>query len=213
MSRFKTFLVFGPNGIGKGTNAKAAGALPGYLHFSTGDMFRALVARVKEGTASELEKRIDQIMKSGGLVDDETTVKLARENLESAVSEGSFDPETDYLLLDGLPRNVEQAEMVEPFIEICGVLHVTAAREVAVARITGRAIKEGRKDDYSSHDRLLLVSYMVIIFMNPPLYSLAPSGTRVTTFLFLRPKYSPATRLTSSLVTPRYFPGTSGIPR
>ena len=147
MSRFKTFLVFGPNGIGKGTNAKAAGALPGYLHFSTGDMFRALVARVKEGTASELEKRIDQIMKSGGLVDDETTVKLARENLESAVREGSFDPETDYLLLDGLPRNVEQAEMVEPFIEICGVLHVTAAREVAVARITGRAKKEGRKDD------------------------------------------------------------------
>ena len=147
MSRFKTFLVFGPNGIGKGTNAKAVGALPGYLHFSTGDMFRALVARVKDGTASELEKRIDKIMKSGGLVDDETTVKLARENLESAVREGSFDPETDYLLLDGLPRNVEQAEMIEPFIEICGVLHVTAAREVAVARITGRAIKEGRKDD------------------------------------------------------------------
>jgi len=147
MSRLKTFLVFGPNGIGKGTNAKAVGALPGYLHFSTGDMFRALVARVKEGTASELEKQIDQIMKSGGLVDDETTVKLARENLEAAVSRGSFDPETDYLLLDGLPRNVVQAEMIEPFIEICGVLHVTAAREVAVARITGRAIKEGRKDD------------------------------------------------------------------
>ena len=147
MSRFKTFLVFGPNGIGKGTNAKAAGALPGYLHFSTGDMFRALVARVKDGTASELEKRIDRTMKSGGLVDDETTVKLARENLESAVSRGSFNPATDYLLLDGLPRNVEQAKMIEPFIEICGVLHVTAAREVAVARITGRAQKEGRKDD------------------------------------------------------------------
>ena len=147
MSRFKTFLVFGPNGIGKGTNAKAAGALPGYLHFSTGDMFRALVARVKDGTASELEKRIDRTMKSGGLVDDETTVKLARENLESAVSRGSFNPATDYLLLDGLPRNVEQAKMIEPFIELCGVLHVTADREVAVARITGRAQKEGRKDD------------------------------------------------------------------
>ena len=147
MSRFKTFLVFGPNGIGKGTNAVAVGTLPGYLHFSTGDMFRALVARVKEGTASELERRIDKIMKSGGLVDDETTVKLARENLESAVRDGSFDPETDCLLLDGLPRNVEQAKMIEPFIELCGVLHITAAREVAVARITGRAQKEGRKDD------------------------------------------------------------------
>ncbi len=147
MSRFKTFLVFGPNGIGKGTNAVAVGTLPGYLHFSTGDMFRALVARVKDGTASELELRIDKIMKSGGLVDDETTVNLARENLESAVGDGRFNPETDYLLLDGLPRNVEQAKMIEPFIEVCGVLHITAAREVAVARITGRAQKEGRKDD------------------------------------------------------------------
>jgi adenylate kinase len=86
-------------------------------------------------------------MKSGGLVDDETTVNLARENLESAVEDGRFNPETDYLLLDGLPRNVEQAKMIEPFIEVCGVLHVTAAREVAVARITGRAQREGRKDD------------------------------------------------------------------
>lgn len=147
MSRFKTFLVFGPNGIGKGTNAVAVGTLPGYLHFSTGDMFRALVARVKDGTASELELRIDKIMKSGGLVDDETTVSLARENLESAVGDGRFNPETDYLLLDGLPRNVEQAKMIEPFIEVCRVLHITAAREVAVARITGRAQKKGRKDD------------------------------------------------------------------
>jgi len=147
MSRFKTFLVFGPNGIGKGTNAKAVGMLPGYLHFSTGDMFRALVARVRDGTASELERRIDTIMKSGGLVDDETTVNLALENLESAVREGRFDPEADYLLLDGLPRNVEQAKMTEPFIEVCGVLNITAARDVAIARITGRAKKEGRKDD------------------------------------------------------------------
>ncbi|HUU29076.1 MAG TPA: nucleoside monophosphate kinase [archaeon] len=147
MSRFKTFLMFGPNGIGKGTNAKAVGTLPGYLHFSTGDMFRALVARVKKGTASELELRIDGIMKSGGLVDDETTVKLARENLEAAVRDGSFNPETDYLLLDGLPRNVEQANMIGSFIEVCGILHVTAKREVAVARITGRAKLEGRKDD------------------------------------------------------------------
>jgi len=147
MIRFKTFLVFGPNGIGKGTNAKAVGTLPGYLHFSTGDMFRSLVARVKDGSASELELRIDKIMKSGALVDDETTVKLARENLETEVRQGRFNPETDYLLLDGLPRNVEQAKMIEPFIEVLGVLHITADRQVAIERITGRARLEGRKDD------------------------------------------------------------------
>ena len=147
MAQFKSFLVFGPNGIGKGTNAKAAGKLPGYLHFSTGDMFRALVARVKEGKASELELSIDKTMKSGGLVDDQTTVDLARQNLESAVESGSFNPDTDYVLLDGLPRNRKQAEMISEFIDVLCVLHVTASREVAVERITGRAKIEGRKDD------------------------------------------------------------------
>lgn len=147
MAKFKSFLVFGPNGIGKGTNAKAAGMLPGYVHFSTGDMFRALVARVKEGKASELELRIDKVMKGGGLVDDETTVALARQNLEGAAEQGCFDAETDYLLLDGLPRNRAQAEMISDFIDVVGVLHVTASRQVAVDRITGRARIEGRKDD------------------------------------------------------------------
>ncbi len=147
MAQFKSFLVFGPNGIGKGTNAKAAGMLPGYLHFSTGDMFRSLVARVKQGKASELELRIDKTMKSGALVDDQTTVDLARQNLEGAVAEGGFNPETDYVLLDGIPRNRRQAGMISGFIDVISVLHVTASREVAVERITGRAKLEGRKDD------------------------------------------------------------------
>ena len=146
MAKFRSYLVFGPNGIGKGTNAKAVGTLPGYFHFSTGDMFRALVARVKEGKASELEQRIDETMKSGGLVDDETTVALARENLETAVKEGRFDPRADYFLLDGIPRNVEQAGMIDSFVEVCGILHITAQRDVAVERITNRARLEGRKD-------------------------------------------------------------------
>lgn len=147
MSKFKSYLVFGPNGIGKGTNAKAVGVLPGYLHFSTGDMFRALAARVKEGTASELEQRISETLKSGGLVDDETTVALAKQNLEAAVSEGRFDPANDRVLLDGLPRNRGQAEMISEFVDVLAVLHVTASREVAVERITGRAKLEGREDD------------------------------------------------------------------
>ncbi len=163
MNKFKTFLIFGPNGIGKGTNAKAAGCLPGYLHFSTGDMFRALVGRVKDGTASELELGIDRTMKSGALVDDQTTVRLAQENLEKLVADGKFNPQTDYLLLDGLPRNVEQAGMIAPFIDMQGVLHITAAREVAVARITGRALKEGRKDD---QDPVAVGKRLDIFFQN-----------------------------------------------
>ncbi|MBW7997715.1 MAG: nucleoside monophosphate kinase [Candidatus Glassbacteria bacterium] len=147
MVKFRSFLVFGPNGIGKGTNAKAAGTLPGYVHFSTGDMFRALLARVNEGRASELELRIDKTMKGGGLVDDKTTVELAKENLEGWVRDNCFDPEKDCLLLDGLPRNRHQAEMISAFIDVVGVLHVTASRQVAVERITGRAMLEGRKDD------------------------------------------------------------------
>jgi adenylate kinase len=163
MQKFKSYLVFGPNGIGKGTNAKAVGVLPGFWHFSTGDMFRALVARVKEGKASELELKIDKVMKSGGLVDDQTTVDLAQQNLEQAASCDCFNVDTDYLLLDGLPRNRKQAEMITPFIDVVGVLHVTASREVAVARITGRARIEGRKDD---QDEVAVGKRLDIFFNN-----------------------------------------------
>ncbi|MBN2288650.1 MAG: nucleoside monophosphate kinase [Candidatus Glassbacteria bacterium] len=174
MDKYKAFLIFGPNGIGKGTNAKAVGTLPGYFHFSTGDMFRALVARVKEGTASELELQIDEIMKSGRLVDDETTVRLTRHNLETAVAGGRIDQENDYLLLDGVPRNVEQARMLDPFIEVCGVLHITAAREVAVERITNRARIEGRKDD---QDPVAVGKRLDIFFANlSPMLSYYDSG-------------------------------------
>ena len=147
MQKFKAMLIFGPNRIGKGTNAKAVGTLPGYLHFSTGEMFRHLAARVSEGTASDLERRIDKIMKSGGLVDDPTTVSLAREHLEKEAREGRFNLETDVLLLDGLPRDRAQAEMIDDYIEVHGILNITASRAIAVARITGRARLEGRKDD------------------------------------------------------------------
>ena len=147
MSKYKAFLVFGPNGIGKGTNAKAAGVLPGYWHLSTGDMFRALVKKVADGSATELELSIDKTMKSGALVDDETTVKLTRQTLDEASAKGSFNKGTDYLLLDGIPRNRKQAEMLDDFVEISGVLYITADREIAVQRITGRARIEGRKDD------------------------------------------------------------------
>ena len=63
-SRAFSFSV--PMGSARAPTPRRPGKLPGYLHFSTGDMFRALVARVKEGNASELELRIDKTMKSGG---------------------------------------------------------------------------------------------------------------------------------------------------
>ncbi|OGG05355.1 MAG: hypothetical protein A3F83_15300 [Candidatus Glassbacteria bacterium RIFCSPLOWO2_12_FULL_58_11] len=147
MQKYKSILIFGPNGIGKGTNAKAVGTLPGFLHFSTGEMFRHLAARVSEGTASDLERRIDKTMKSGGLVDDQTTVNLAREHLEKEVHDGRFKLETGVLLLDGLPRDRAQAEMIDAYIEVRAILNITASRAIAVARITGRARLEGRKDD------------------------------------------------------------------
>ncbi|MEA2064052.1 MAG: nucleoside monophosphate kinase [Gemmatimonadota bacterium] len=174
MKKHKAFIVFGPNGIGKGTNAVAAGALPGYYHFSTGDMFRALVRRVADGSASELELEIDKTMKSGGLVDDQTTVRLTRQNLESAVEEGRLNAGEDYLLLDGIPRNAEQAKMLEDFIEVCGVLYITADRQVAVERITGRARIEGRKDD---QDPVAVGKRLDIFFENlSPLLSYYDKG-------------------------------------
>ena len=91
-------LVLGPQGAGKGTQAKRIAAEYGIPHVSTGDMFRAAQA---EGT--EFGKQVGEIMASGRLVPDELTIAMIEERLSQPDAQGGF-------VLDGFPRNLAQAE-------------------------------------------------------------------------------------------------------
>lgn len=139
---YRSVLLFGPPGVGKGTQGKLLGGVPGFFHLSSGDMFRGL------DPASDLGKEIRAIMASGELVPDETTVRLWRDHMQRLVDAGDFDPARHVLLLDGIPRNVTQCELVEDAIEVLAVLSFDVAdREALVQRIKRRAEQEGRSDD------------------------------------------------------------------
>ena len=133
-------LVLGPQGSGKGTQAKRISAAHGIPHVSTGDMFRAAVV-----AGTELGRRVEPILASGDLVPDELTVALIRERL-------SEEDARDGFVLDGFPRNLTQAEALDGMLAEIGrgldaVLFFDLSDELAVERIRGRALDEGRDDD------------------------------------------------------------------
>ena len=133
-------LVLGPQGSGKGTQAKRISAAHGIPHVSTGDMFRAAVT-----VGTELGRRVEPILASGDLVPDELTVALIRERL-------SEEDARDGFVLDGFPRNLTQAEALDGMLAEIGrgldaVLFFDLSDELAVERIRGRALDEGRDDD------------------------------------------------------------------
>lgn len=133
-------LVLGPQGSGKGTQAKRISAAHALPHVSTGDMFRAAIA-----SGTELGRRVEPILASGDLVPDELTVALIRERL-------SEEDARDGFVLDGFPRNLTQAEALDGMLAEIGrgldaVLFFDLSDELAVERIRGRALDEDRDDD------------------------------------------------------------------
>ena len=133
-------LVLGPQGAGKGTQAKRIAAEYAIPHVSTGDMFRAAIA-----AGTELGKQVEPILASGKLVPDETTIALIRERLAEADARDGF-------VLDGYPRNLPQAEALDEMLSEIGrgldaVLLFDLSDDVATERMLRRAEDEGRADD------------------------------------------------------------------
>ena len=133
-------LVLGPQGAGKGTQAKRIAVDYAIPHISTGDMFRAAIAE-----QTELGKQVEPLLAAGTLVPDEVTVALIRERLGREDARRGF-------LLDGFPRNAAQAEALDDMLDEIGrrldaVLFLDLADDVATDRMLLRAEEEGRPDD------------------------------------------------------------------
>jgi adenylate kinase len=132
-------LVLGPQGAGKGTQAKRISAEHEIPHVSTGDMFRAL------DLTTELGRRVKEIMDSGRLVPDDVTVAMIEERL------GEPDA-SDGFVLDGFPRNLAQAEALDRMLGGIGrgldaILFFDVPDAVGMERALKRAEIEGRSDD------------------------------------------------------------------
>jgi adenylate kinase len=89
-----------------------------------------------------------QYSSKGELVPDEITIQLWKESIKAAESAGRYKSDIDYLLLDGIPRNVRQAQLMDEIIDVRRVFHLSCPeREKVVARLKKRALKDNRLDD------------------------------------------------------------------
>ena len=140
--KYRCALLFGAPGVGKGTQGKILGNIPNFFHCACGDVFRNLRAD------SPLGRVFIDYSGRGQLVPDEPTIELWRQFIENQTKTGRFHPEQDTLVLDGIPRNVKQAEILKDTLDVVAVFYLKSAdEEKLVARIQRRAIKENRLDD------------------------------------------------------------------
>lgn len=140
--KYKTYLLFGPPGSGKGTQGKTLGTVPRFFHCACGDVFRSIDTRTSIGRAFlEYSSR-------GQLVPDEITVQLWKARIDAAVDAHTFKPDIDTLVLDGIPRNVAQAEIMDDLINVEKVFHLSCPnRGALMERLKKRALKDNRLDD------------------------------------------------------------------
>ena len=139
---YRTVLLFGAPGSGKGTQGKILGAIPGFFHCACGDVFRNL--RIDD----PLGKVFVEYSSSGRLVPDEPTINLWAKNIQSKTMDGQFHPERDTLVLDGIPRNARQAEILKDTLDVRAVVNLTCAeKNQMIDRLQRRALRENRLDD------------------------------------------------------------------
>ena len=140
--KYRSILLFGAPGAGKGTQGKILGVIPNFFHCACGDVFRNL------RTDTPLGKIFVEYSSRGELVPDGPTIELWRQFIDNNTQIGRFNPAQDTLVLDGIPRNVAQAEILREVLDVVGVFYLYCNNfENLVARIQRRAIKENRLDD------------------------------------------------------------------
>ena len=134
-------LVLGPQGSGKGTQAKRIKDTYGIPHIATGDMIREM----KE-LPTELGRELKVVYDRGDLVSDELMIRLIRDRLSRGDTLGGF-------VLDGFPRTMPQAESLDALLHALdrGLDVVfefqVPDRKVLLQRLLGRAAEERRSDD------------------------------------------------------------------
>jgi adenylate kinase len=134
--------MLGAPGSGKGTQGKILGAIPNFFHCDCGDVFRNL------RPDSPLGKTFLEYSSRGRLVPDAPTIELWRQFIDNSQRAGRFHPAEDTLVLDGIPRNADQAEMLSDTLDVGAVFYLACANpENLVTRLQRRAIKENRLDD------------------------------------------------------------------
>jgi len=140
--KYRTILLFGAPGSGKGTQGKILGSIPNLFHFACGDAFRNL--RIEDS----MGRLFIEYSSKGQLVPDEPTIALWAKNIKASTLDGEFNPAHDTLVLDGIPRNVNQAKMLHDTLDVKAVFFLSCSdKSKMIERLQRRALRENRLDD------------------------------------------------------------------
>jgi adenylate kinase len=135
----RAILLFGYPGSGKGTQGKILSALPGFHHVAMGDILRSLKAD------SPLYEPVQGHLRAGNLVPDELCLDLFHRFVQALKPDRE-----DFLIVDGIPRNARQVELLNKLVQVVGIFKLSVYDEqLVVDRMRKRALKQGRSDDAS----------------------------------------------------------------
>lgn len=135
----RAILLFGYPGSGKGTQGKILSALPGFHHVAMGDIMRAVTP------ANPLYERVQGYVRAGNLVPDELTMDLFARHVETLKP----GPD-DFLIVDGLPRNHKQVQLMNQLVNVIRIFKLSVYDEnLVIERMRKRARAQNRPDDAS----------------------------------------------------------------
>ncbi len=165
--RFPTILLFGAPGVGKGTQGAILGRIPGFFHLSCGDVFRSLNIQSTDG------REIYEYSSKGKLVPDDLTIRIWKKSLDGHIALSHYKPPYEFLILDGIPRNPRQVELVADSINVLQVIHLVCTDEQSmIDRIKRRAIRENRSDD--ANEEIIKTRYDVYRKQSEPVINCYP---------------------------------------
>ncbi|MCH9610513.1 MAG: adenylate kinase [Chlamydiales bacterium] len=139
--KYSSVLLFGPPGVGKGTLGSFLASAGDQFHLSSGDIFRSLPSQSAAG------KLFYNYAKKGDLVPDQFTVEIWQNYVQGLIATNSYDPNGQHLLLDGIPRTLEQAQLLEEVIQVKHIIVLESADiDQLVERLQCRARTVGQME-------------------------------------------------------------------
>ncbi len=129
----KNIIFIAPPAAGKGTMSEILMDKYGYKHISTGDILRSMASK-----EDDFGKELSALLKEGGLISDD----IVNEALKRRLSMNDLD---NGFILDGFPRNIEQAREYDRILndinkDLGVVIYLDTPKEILEKRITGRRL-------------------------------------------------------------------------
>ncbi|ADV62874.1 adenylate kinase [Isosphaera pallida ATCC 43644] len=140
--KYRTVLLFGMPGSGKGTQGTILGHIPFYVHVSMGEVLRKLP---KYGV---LGQKVLEYTSRGNMVPDDLTIQIYERHITLLEMQELLTHDRHVLILDGIPRNYAQAERLANVLDVVQIFHLCINDvDLAIDRLKARALRENRLDD------------------------------------------------------------------